>query len=379
MLSYVIVDMETVTLFVDKTKLNEDIVKRLNSDDIQIKDYFEVYDLVKKIDGNEVVLVDKTRVNYSVVKELNSNAKMVDAINPTTFFKASKNDVELENTRHAHIKDGVAVTKFMHWLKENIGEHKITEIDAADKILEFRKEREGFIEPSFGSIAAFGPNAAMMHYSATPDNHSVLSEGGLFLLDSGGIYYDGTTDITRTFALGEVCDLFKRDFTLVLKGVIRLSVAKFMYGATGTNLDILARGILWEHGIDYKCGTGHGVGHVLNVHEGPQSIRMQWNPHKFEEGMILTNEPGVYVEGSHGIRIENELVVRKTFKNEHGQFMDFETITFAPIDLDAIDKSYLTGDEIAFINNYHMNVFNKLSPYLSDVEVQWLREYTRSI
>ena len=272
----------------------------------------------------------------------------------------------------------------MYWLKNNIGKIDITEISATQKLEDFRREQDKFIEPSFSTIAAYKDHAAMMHYSATEESNYKLEPRDLFLVDSGGQYFDGTTDITRTIALGPIHEKIRRDFTNVVRGMIRLSKAKFLYGCRGYNLDILARGPLWEEGIDYKCGTGHGIGFVLNVHEGPNGFR--WKVREgiddtciLEEGMVTTNEPGVYVENSHGIRIENEIVVRKAEKNEYGQFMDFEVITFAPIDLDAIDESLLLKDERVYLNNYHKQVYDKIAPYLNEEEKQWLKIYTREI
>lgn len=241
------------------------------------------------------------------------------------------------------------------------------------------KAQDLYIEPSFDTIAAYEANAAMMHYKATNISDKKLEAKNMFLVDSGGQYFDGTTDITRTFVLGECSEELKRHFTLVLKGMINLSKVKFLYGVTGTNLDVLARQALWNIGLDYKCGTGHGVGFLLNVHEGPQGIRVQYNPQVLEEGMNVTNEPGVYIEGSHGIRLENELIVQKDEKTEFGQFMKFETMTYVPLDLDGVKKELLSFEEIEFLNNYHKIVYDKISPYLTLEEKEWLKKYTRNI
>lgn len=341
-LSYAIIGIDSVYLFIDKNKISEDIRTELSKENVQIKGYEEVYEFIKNIDENEVVLIDTSKVNYAIYNNIPSNVRKIEERNPSTLFKSIKNKIELKNIRNSHIKDGVAFTKFMYWLKNNIGKMEITEISATQKLEDFRREQEKFIEPSFSTIAAYKEHAAMMHYSATEESNYKLEPRDLFLVDSGGQYFDGTTDITRTIALGPIPKHVRRDFTNVVRGMIRLSKAKFLYGCRGYNLDILARGPLWEEGIDYKCGTGHGIGFVLNVHEGPNGFR--WKVREgiddnciLEEGMVTTNEPGVYVENSHGIRIENEIVVRKSDKNEYGQFMDFEVITFAPIDLDAID------------------------------------------
>lgn len=294
-------------------------------------------------------------------------------------MKACKNDIELENLKNAHIKDGVAVTKFMYWLKQNIKSQEITEISAVEKLESFRKEQKDYLEPSFNTISAYEANAAMMHYSASKDSNSKLAPKNLLLVDSGGQYIDGTTDITRTFVLGECSDEIKEHFTLVLKGMLSLSKIKFLHGVTGTNLDILARKPVWSRGIDYKCGTGHGVGFLLNVHEGPHSIRWQYNPQILEAGMTVTNEPGVYIQGSHGIRLENELIVKNAEKTDFGQFMVFETMTYAPLDLDGVVSELLNEEEKEFLNNYHQIVFEKISPFLNEEERDWLNKYTRKI
>ena len=383
-LSYAVISIDSVYLFIDKNKIGEDIRAELSKENVQIKGYEEVYEFIKNIDENEVVLIDTSKVNYAIYNNIPSNVQKIEERNPSILFKSIKNEIELKNIRNSHIKDGVAFTKFMYWLKNNIGKIDITEISATQKLEEFRREQDKFIEPSFSTIAAYKDHAAMMHYSATEESNYKLEPRDLFLVDSGGQYFDGTTDITRTIALGPIPENVRKDFTNVVRGMIRLSKAKFLYGCRGYNLDILARGPLWEEGVDYKCGTGHGIGFVLNVHEGPNGFR--WKVREdiddsciLEEGMVTTNEPGVYVENSHGIRIENEIVVRKAEKNEYGQFMDFEVITFAPIDLDAIDESLILKDEKVYLNNYHKQVYDKISPYLNEEEKQWLKTYTREI
>ena len=383
-LSYAVICTNSVYLFIDKNKIGEDIKHELSKENVQIKGYDEVYEFIKNIGENEVVLIDTSKVNYAIYNNIPSNVQKIEERNPSILFKSIKNEIELKNIRNSHIKDGVAFTKFMYWLKNNIGKIDITEISATQKLEDLRREQDKFIEPSFSTIAAYKDHAAMMHYSATEESNYKLEPRDLFLVDSGGQYFDGTTDITRTIALGPIHEKIRRDFTNVVRGMIRLSKAKFLYGCRGYNLDILARGPLWEEGIDYKCGTGHGIGFVLNVHEGPNGFR--WKVREgiddtciLEEGMVTTNEPGVYVENSHGIRIENEIVVRKAEKNEYGQFMDFEVITFAPIDLDAIDESLLLKDERVYLNNYHKQVYDKIAPYLNEEEKQWLKIYTREI
>ena len=383
-LSYALITLNDVYLFIDENKLDENILNELNKENVKIMPYNDIYEFVKTIDVSEKVLVDESKVNYAILNNIPSEIEKINDYNPTMFMKAKKNPVELENIRNSHIKDGVAFTKFMYWLKQNIGKIEISEISAAKKLEDLRREQEGFIEPSFSTIAGYKEHAAMMHYSATEESDYKLEKEHLFLIDSGGQYFDGTTDITRTIALGELNDELKRHFTAVVRGMINLSMAKFLYGVKGYNLDILARRPMWNMGIDYKCGTGHGVGFVGTIHEAPNGFRWRIIPERFdsavlEEGMVTTNEPGIYIEGSHGIRIENELITKKAEKNEYGQFMEFEVVTFAPIDLDAIDIEEMNREEREYLNYYHQLVYDKLSPFLTEEEQVWLKEYTRAI
>lgn len=324
-------------------------------------------------------MLDPIKTSFGICKGLNESIEIIEKDNVTTKIKGIKNKVEIENIKNAHIKDGVAMVKFLHWLDNNLSKEEISEISAADKLEGFRAEQELFKGISFTTIAGYKEHAAMMHYSATPESDYKLKKEGMFLVDSGGQYLDGTTDITRTIVLGNLTEEEKKDFTLVVRGVINLSKAKFLYGVNGTNLDILARGLFWEQGIDYKCGTGHGIGFFLNVHEGPHAIRCNVVPTVLEEGMIITNEPGVYKEGRHGIRTENVILVVKDEETEFGQFMKFETISFCPIDLEGIVPELLTSEERAWLNNYHREAYNKLSPYLNEEEKAWLKHETREI
>ncbi|CCL26513.1 TPA: aminopeptidase P family protein [Clostridioides difficile] len=383
-LSYAVITLKEVYLFVDESKLNEEILDELAKENVQIKPYNDVYEFVKNIDKTEKVLLDGTKLSYTIYNNIPCEVEKVDEFNPVMFFKAQKNEVELENIRNSHVKDGVAFTKFMYWLKKNVGKMEITEISATQKLEDLRREQEGFFEPSFNTIAAYKEHAAMMHYSATPESNYKLEAEGLFLVDSGGQYYDGTTDITRTTVLGPISDELKLHFTSVARGMINLSKAKFLYGCRGYNLDILSRSCMWNMGIDYQCGTGHGIGFVLNVHEAPNGFRWRVVPERFdsavlEEGMVTTNEPGIYIEGSHGIRTENEIVVRKAEKNFYGQFMEFEVVTLAPIDLDGIVPELMNKDEKDYLNWYHKLVYDKISPFLTDEEREWLKVYTRAI
>ena len=382
-LSYVIVTKDSCTWFVNDVALTPAVKKHIDDSNVIVKGYDEIYDALAQIDRSAKVMLDCRKVNFRIANMFD-RANVIDCVNPAILMKAIKNPVELENTRNAHIKDGVAFTKFMYWLKNNIGKTEITEISASDYIYECRKAQDGFIQPSFTTISAYGPNAAMMHYSATEETNATLKPEGFLLVDSGGHYMEGSTDITRTIALGELSHIQKLHFTAVARSNLNLAAARFLYGCNGQNLDILARGPIWDLGIDYKCGTGHGMGYILNIHEPPNGFRWQIVPErsdsaKFEEGMVTTDEPGIYLEGQYGIRTENELICHKGEKNEHGQFMYFETITFAPIDLDAILPEEMSKTERERLNNYHKMVYEKLSPYMTAEENAWLKHYTREI
>ena len=383
-LSYAVITLEKAYLFIDQNKLDGPILKQLETDHITVMNYNDIYEFVKTFTSKETILLNPRKVNYAIYQSVNQSIKIIDVVNPTVLNKAIKNPVEIENLKKAHIKDGVAFTKFMYWVKNKIGTCELTELSASDYLEDRRKEQEGYIELSFDTICAYKANAAMMHYSANADSNAVLEAEGLLLVDSGGQYYEGTTDITRTLALGEISPDIKQHFTAVVRSMLNLASAKFLYGCIGMNLDILARGPIWDMDLDYKCGTGHGVGYLLNVHEAPNGFRWKKVPERddscvIEEGMVTTDEPGIYIEGSHGIRIENELVCRKGEKNEYGQFMYFEHLTFAPIDLDAIDISALTIIDKKRLNDYHAEVYSKLSPYLTVEEQSWLKNYTKII
>lgn len=382
-LSFVAVEEKKTTLFINQEILDDKVKKYLKDNQIQVEDYEKIYAYAENLKDHKV-LMSLEEVNYRIAENVQKHSQIVDAPNPSLLLKSIKNETELENTRIAHLKDAVAVTKFMYWLKTNIGKKEITEISASDYLEELRKEQEHFLDVSFDTICAYGANAAMMHYSASEESNAVLKPEGFLLVDSGGHYLEGTTDITRTFALGELSHEQKKHFTAVCRSNLNLANAKFLYGCSGINLDILARGPLWDMGIDYRCGTGHGVGHILNVHEGPNGFRWKIvqernDSGKLEAGMITTDEPGVYLEGAYGIRLENELICVKDEKNEYGQFMKFENITYVPMDLDAILPEEMTFREKQELNEYHQMVYEKISPYLNEEERIWLKEYTRAI
>lgn len=381
-LCYAVIMLDCVHLFINETKLSDEIKCKLADNNILLHPYNDVYTFTQNLSSDEVVLLDPARLNFALYKSIPASVKRVEQLNPCILMKAVKNDVEVENIKKAHVKDAVAQTKFMYWLKNAIGKETITELGASDKLEQFRAQQENYLCPSFAPISAFGPHGAIVHYSSSVETNTQLTEGGLFLMDTGGNYMEGSTDITRTFAIGEINNSLKRDYTNVLRGNLALAKASFLYGCTGQNLDILARQYLWNDGLDYKHGTGHGVGYLLSIHETSANISWQnveSTSRKLEHGMVVTNEPGLYIEGSHGIRLENELLVRKGKQNEHGQFMYFEVLTLVPFDLDAIDASLLRDDEKTQLNAYHNLVFESVSPYLSDDEREWLKSYTRAI
>ncbi|TQR20529.1 aminopeptidase P family protein [Psychrobacillus vulpis] len=375
----VIVAEHKCYLFIDSCKVPPLVKLELEDEGIELKANHEIQTFLENLSGGDAVILDTNKTNIRLYNAINSNTKRIESPNITTNLKAIKNEVEIKNLKWCEIKDGLAMVKLIKWLKNSVDKEEITEITAEERLEDFRRGQEGFVGPSFDTIAGYKEHAAMMHYKANKETQYTLKNEGLFLIDSGGQYYDGTTDITRTIVLGKLTDEQKRDFTLVLKGFIALSSVKYLYGATGSNLDVLARQPIWQYGLDYKCGTGHGVGFFLNVHEGPQSLRNDNNNVVLEKGMIITNEPGIYLEGKYGIRIENMMLVVEDEKTEFGQFMKFEAITYCPIDLAGINKDMLTESEKQWLNSYHQEVYTKLAPYLNEEERVWLREETREI
>ncbi|MDV3426969.1 MAG: aminopeptidase P family protein, partial [Bacillota bacterium] len=376
-ISNVIVSESKCWLFINSSKVPEKVKKILESDGVELQDYDAASQFLHHLAKNDAVMLDTGRVNAKLYSAISSDTAKIESPNVTTELKAVKNEIEIANLRCCEINDGVAMVKFIKWLKTSIGKEEITEISASDKLEALRRQNDLCIGLSFDTIAAYKDHAAMMHYKAQKETQYTLKNEGFFLVDSGGQYFNGTTDITRTIALGKLTEEEKRDFTLVLKSNIALASVKFLHGATGSNLDVIARQPVWKYGLDYKCGTGHGVGFLLSVHEGPQRISTIPNDTVFEKGMNITNEPGIYKEGKHGIRTENMMLTLEDEKTEFGQFMKFESITYCPIDLDGIDKDMLTEDEKKWLNTYHKDVYAKLSPYLNEEERSWLEKETR--
>lgn len=381
-LSYCLAGEKETYVFIQKEAVTAELKAYADKNHMILKDYYELEDFLNRFAFEGKVLLDEGNINYTLYKLL-TDREHVTGENPTELLKAVKNETELSEMEKVYLKDSAAVVRFLYWLKKNIGKEKITEVSAAEYLDNLRKNTEGFLDLSFPTISAYKENAAMMHYEATQENHRELEPEGMLLVDSGGQYLGGTTDVTRTIALGPVSDEVKRHFTKVAVGMLRLSDARFLHGCTGRNLDILARGPLWDIGIDYKCGTGHGIGYILNVHEGPQGIRWRFaqgmKEAVIEEGMVISNEPGVYKEGSHGIRTENVMVARNGEKNGDGQFMYFDTLTFVPIDLEGIDTAYMQPEDIERLNRYHEEVYRKIAGYLDEEERAWLKEATTAL
>jgi len=383
-MSYLLVGKESAIWFVDAQKVSEDVQEKLFAQGVYLREYGEIESALEGIEPGTSVMIDGKKLTANLCAAL-ADTSIIQHENPAFRIKAIKNDVELENLRLAHVKDGLAVTRLMYWLKKNAGKIDMDELSVDEKLLALRAQQEHFISPSFDTICAYRANAAMMHYRATEASHAKIEAKDLLLIDSGAQYLEGTTDITRTFAMGEVAQEQKEHFTAVLCGMLNLQSAKFLHGCTGIGLDILARGPMWDMGIDYRCGTGHGVGYLLSVHEGPNAFRWYKSPTRNEDtvleaGMVTTDEPGVYIEGSHGIRIENELVCHELELNEYGQFMGFEAITCAPIDLDAVIPEQMTAKQRQALNAYHAFVCEKLEPLMADEDERaWLRRATRAI
>ena len=380
MLSFAAVTAEEAVLFVNPAVLNEEIKANLANDGVTIRNYEDVYDFVRGLKAGSKVMMNLNVVNSKLKTCVPEGVEIIDNADPTTLPKACKNEKEVDNFRIAHIKDGAAVTKFMRWVKENVGKIDMDEISVAEKLEQFRREQPGYIGPSFEPIMGYGPHGAIVHYSATKESCAKLEAKSFLLSDTGAHFIEGSTDITRTYALGELTDDEKRFYTLVLKGNLQLGNAQWKAGCTGANLDYLAREPLWRLEADYNHGTGHGVGYILSVHEGPQSIHWgRANTTPLEVGMITSNEPGFYLEGAFGVRLENLTAVKEVATNGYGRFLRFETLTMVPFDLDAIIPELLGEECRGILNAYHAKVRQTLAPYMTDEENAWLADATRAI
>lgn len=382
-LSYTFVSRDSAVLFIQDKALTDETKKYFDENNIIIKEYGALAAYLESCEIKGKIGYSGDDINYFLYKLIEKRGALIDMENPTALLKAVKTPVELANIRKYYLLDSVVLTKFLFWMKNNAGKVELDEFGAAKKLDAMRAEIPGFLDLSFETISAYKSNAAMAHYSANEENSSKITADGFYLVDSGGQYKGATTDVTRTIALGSITEEMKLHFTKVACAMLRLADTKFLYGCTGRNLDIIAREPLWECGFDYKHGTGHGIGYILNVHEGPHSLRWQYRPENketvFEEGMIVSDEPGMYVPESHGIRTENIVEVVKEQKNEYGQFMGFRHLTYVPVDLDAIDTKYMELSDVKKLNAYHKMVYEKLSPYFEGRELEQLKQATRAL
>ncbi len=397
-LSYLAVLKERYLLFINEKVLSDEIRASLEADGGVILGYDQIYAWLRRLSPDRTIMLDGRTTNYALKASIPEGVKIVNKMSPVRLAKAAKNEVEMRRLREANLKDSAALTRFMYWLKQRVKAAQdsgadtltddngevLTEMSASDKLDEFRKEMGGYYGPSFNTISGFGEHGAIIHYGATPETNCPLKLNELYLVDSGGQYEEGTTDVTRTFVLGEVDEERKSNFTRVLRGTLNLADARFVHGVRGVNLDAICREPLWEVGLDYNHGTGHGVGYMLNCHEGPNGFRWKVVPERmdsavFEEGMLTSDEPGLYLEGKYGIRHENLLLCRKGEKTEYGQFMYFETVTFVPFDLGGIDPDGLSSSEKKLLNDYHAQVYEKVAPFLPEEEKVWLAEVTQPI
>jgi len=378
-MAYACVSKDQTILFIDDKKLSQELKNKLEVEGIQIKAYIDFIDFLRQLPATAKILVDPDRTNHSILKNIPAHCKVIEGLSVPCRLKAIKTEDEIRNIRQAMRKDGVAMVEFLYWLEKNLGKIPVTEFTVAEKLTEFRAKQPEFKGISFFPIVGYKEHGAIVHFHVSEDNALPIEKDGFLLFDSGGQYCDGTTDITRTVALSELTIRQKTDFTLVLKGMISLTLAKFPTNTRGYHLDILARKDMWQHGMNYGHGTGHGVGYFLNVHEGPMSIRQEFNDRVIEAGMVLSNEPAFYRLDEYGLRTENMMVCIKDESNEFGDFLRFDTLTLCPIDTNAIDKSLLNQEEIEWLNNYHQWVYKELASIVNDELKSYLKELTKPI
>jgi Xaa-Pro aminopeptidase len=375
--SYLLIDTKTTTLFINDEKLTPDVKAYLTAQGVQTAPYNHIKDALRNYDEYNILL-DPNAISYTLFKQVRTQ-EVVRASSPIPAMKAIKNEIEVEGFRRAMIRDGVALVKFLRWLQTAVAKGQETEISVAEKLTALRAEQPLFRGISFDTIAGYESHGAIVHYEATPETDAPLKPHGFLLLDSGAQYQDGTTDITRTIALGELTEEQREVYTLVLKGHIQLELAKFPSGASGTQIDALAREAMWRKGFNFLHGTGHGVGSFLNVHEGPHQIRMEYRPAPLLPFMTVTDEPGLYLEGKFGVRIENILLIKPYMTTAFGEFLQMEPLTLCPIDTAPIVREMLLNEEVEWLNGYHQYVFDKLSPYLQGADLDWLRAATQNI
>ena len=378
-IAFAVITKTEAILFVDSEKVSVNMRKAFRNENITLAEYSKITEYLEDLPSGTVVLFDGNKVNYALYSALSPECRLVEALSPVALLKSVKNKTELSGIRNAMVKDGVALTKFFRWLEEAVPTGNVKETTIEEKLYEFRSAQEHYVGESFSTIAGYAGHGAIVHYHASPETASTLKSESFVLVDSGGQYFDGTTDITRTIALGEPSAQMKIDYTLVLKGHIAIATCRFPQGTRGAQIDVLARKALWDNGFNYLHGTGHGVGHFLNVHEGPQSIRTDENPTKLLPGMVISNEPGLYRTNEYGIRTENLVVVKEDIETPFGKFYGFETLTLFPFDKKSMDLSLLTENEIAWINDYHQTVYDRVSSKLNAGEQVWLKEKTSKI
>lgn len=375
--SYAYVSRKETVLFIDPKKLTNETSEYLRAEGVTIAEYNKVFDYISNI--NTSVCLDANKVTFRLHNTIPSSLRIIDMPSPADLMKSIKNDTEVEGIRRAMEKDGVALVRFFMWLEKAVPKGEVSEIDIPGKLVEYRGQQEYFVGESFDTISGYGPNGAIVHYHVSKESSLKVKPEGLLLVDSGAQYFDGTTDITRTVAVGPLTEQMKKDYTMVLKGHIGIATAIYPQGTRGSQIDVLARKTLWDNGLNYLHGTGHGIGHFLNVHEGPQNIRMNENPTTLQIGMVTSNEPGLYRAGKHGIRIENLVRTKHEVTTEFGDFYSFETLTLCPIDTTPVIKEILTGQEITWLNEYHKFVYDRLSPLLNTEEKDWLKGKTNVI
>lgn len=377
--AYAYISEKETVLFINPKKLTVEIAENLKQQGVTLADYHKIFDYVANLPANETVLVTGSKINRTLLQTIPAHCSVIDVPSPADLMKSKKNKTELKGFRNAMLKDGLALVKFYMWMEKAVPAGEVTEVTIDEKLREYRSQQPLYFGESFSTIAGYKGNGAIVHYRATPENHLKVDPEGLMLIDSGAQFMDGTTDITRTLAVGPLTEQMKKDYTNVLKGHIQIATAIYPQGTRGSQLDVLARKALWDNCLHYSHGTGHGIGHFLNVHEGPQNIRLEENPVTLQPGMVTSNEPGLYRADEYGIRIENLIITQEYNKNEFGAFYNFETITLCHIDTTPIVKELLTDKEVEWLNNYHTMVFEKLSPHINEEEKAWLKEKTKHI
>ncbi|GAB6012959.1 aminopeptidase P family protein [Viscerimonas tarda] len=374
--SYAYISRKETILFIDPRKINPELIPYFRQEGVLLAEYSKIFDYISTLHNTSICL-SSNKISLALYDTIPLDCRIIDRIpSVADRMKSVKNETEIAGFRRAMERDGVALSKFLIWLEKAVREEEITELTIVEKLAEYRSQQDRYVGDSFDTIAGYQANGAIVHYHVSPQHPAQIKPEGFLLIDSGAQFFDGTTDITRTLALGALSDQMKEDYTLALKGHIAIAGCRFPQGTRGSQIDVLARKALWDKGANYLHGTGHGIGHFLNVHEGPQSIRMDENPTTLQPGMVTSNEPGIYRAGRYGIRIENLILTKEDITTEFGNFYAFETLTLCPIDTTPIVKELMTAEEIGWLNDYHQQVYNRLSPLLSAEEREWLKDKT---